>query len=220
MSPTVFPLLIVVLFVVCIGLLGLALARASKLATENVRRMAETLGLEFTVKPPALGLFYSEARAAGQLRGKQVELFPFATGSGKSRIQWCAVSAAVPVAGSLTFHLRQQGFGTKVMELFGAREISVGEAEFDRTWFIQTNQPEFFREALLPELRDKISALLHAARMPARSMELKLDQNVVRYAEIGSFSSADSCTRCLRAAEIVCDLADLAEVAAGQKTGN
>src|ERR1022692_536316 len=97
-------------------------ARASKRTAENVRRMAETLGLQYADKPPAMGIFYTESRAAGQLRGKHMELFPFSTGSGKSRIQWCAVSAAVPVAGTLTLHLRRQGFGTKFMELFGAKE--------------------------------------------------------------------------------------------------
>ena len=218
MSATVVPLLMIGFFFVVIGLVGWAAARQTKLASENVRRMAETLGLEFTVKPPALGLFYTEATATGQRRGKRVTLFPFSTGSGKSRTHWSAISAAVPAATSLTFHLQRQGMATKVMELFGAREIQVGDTEFDRTWFIQTNQPEFFREALLPELRDKMNALVRELGTQARGMEFKLEQNVVRYAEMGSFSSGDCCQRCLRAADIVCDLADVAEVAAEQKS--
>ena len=219
MSPALVPLLMIGLFVVVIGLVGWAAARQTKLASENFRRMAETLGLEFTAKPPALGLFYTEATATGQRRGKRMTLFPFSTGSGKSRTHWSAISAAVPTATSLTFHLQRQGMATKVMEMFGAREIQVGDAEFDRTWFIQTNQPEFFREALLmPELRDKIGALVRELGTQARGMEFKLEQNVVRYAEMGSFSSGDCCQRCLRAADIVCDLADVAEVAAEQKS--
>ena len=218
MSPAILPLLMIGFFVVVIGLIGWAAARQTKLAAENVRRMAGKLGLEFAVKPPTLGLFYSEARATGQMRGKQVTLFPFATGSGKSRVQWSAVSAAVPTPTSLTFHLRRQGFGTKIMELFGAREIQVGDAEFDGLWFVQTNQPEFFREALLPELREKINALVRELGTQARGMEFKLEQNSVRYAEIGSFSQEDCCQRCLRAADIVCDLADVAEVSAEQKS--
>jgi len=220
MSPAMVPLLLIGFFVVVLGLVGWTAARQTKLAAENVRRMAETLGLEFAVKPPALGLFYSEARATGQLRGKQVALFPFSTGSGKSRTQWSAVSAAVPTPGNLTFHLRRQGFGAKVMELFGAREIQVRDAEFDRTWFIQTNQPEFFREALLPELREKINTLVRELGTQGRGMEFKLEQNVVRYAEIGSFARADCCQRCVRAVDIVCDLADMAAVAAEQNSSH
>ena len=219
MSPAVFSLLMIGLFVLVFALIIRAAARISQRTADNIRRLAETLGLKFTDKPPAFGMFFSDARAAGQLRGKQVELFPFATGSGKSRVQWSAVSAAVPVPSGLTFHLRRQGFGTKFMELFGAKEIAVGDAEFDRDWFIQTNQPEFFREALLPELRGKITTLVRELGTQARGMEFKLEQNVVRYAEIGGFANGDTCKRCERAADIVCDLADVAEVFAEQQAG-
>jgi len=204
-------------FVAFFGFALWAGARQSKKNAENVRRMAETLGLQFADKPPALGLFHSDVRAGGQLRGKRVEVFPFSTGSGKSRTQWCAVSAAGRGAGGLTFTLRRQGFGTKLMEMIGAREIAVGDAEFDSAWFIQSNQPEFFREALLPELRGKITALVRELGTQARGMEFKLDNGVVRYAEIGNFSDQGRCQRCVRATEIVCDLADVAEVFAEQQ---
>jgi hypothetical protein len=204
-------------FAIVIGLVAWAAARQGRRAAENGRELAGQLGLEFAAGAPVLGVFYPETRATGRMRDKRVEVFSFSTGSGKSRVQWCAVSAAVPAAGGLTFHLRRQGFGTKVMELFGAKEISVGEPEFDRTWFIQTNQPEYFRAALLPELREKISALVREPGAPARGMEFKLEAAVVRFAEIGSFADADRCRRCRRAAEIVCDLADLAEVWAERK---
>jgi len=220
MSPAMVPLLMIGLFAAVIGLVGWAAARQSKRATENLRELAATLGLQIVDQPPVLGIFHSEPRATGQLRGKRVELFHFSTGSGKSRTTWCAVSAALPAASGLTFHLQRQGFGTKVMELFGAREIQTGEAEFDAAWFIQTNQPEYFRAALLPELRARINALVRESGTPARGMDFKLEQAVVRYAEIGSFGDPDRCQRCRRAADIVCDLADLAEVYSGQKPGN
>ena len=217
MSLAIAPLLMIGFFVVIAVLIGAAAVRQGKRAAENVRQPAGLLGLQFEDKPPVLGVFYSGARAAGQLRGKRVELFPFSTGSGKSRVQWCAVSATLTVPGRLTFHLRRQGFSTKVMELFGAKEIEVGDAEFDRAWFIQTNQPAFLREALLPELREKITALMRESGASARGMEFKLDGNTVRYAEIGTFSDPARCQRCGRAAEIVCDLADVAEVFAEQR---
>jgi hypothetical protein len=210
------PLLMIGLFAAVIVLVGWAAARQSKRTTENVRELAASLGLQFADKPPVLGVFYPEPRATGQLRGKRVELFPFTTGSGKSQTHWSAVSATVPGAGGLTFHLQRQGFGTKFLELFGAREIQTGEAEFDAAWFIQTNQPEYFRAALLPELRAKINALVRESGTPARGMDFKLGQAVVRYAEMGSFGDLDRCQRCRRAADIVCDLADLAEVFTGQ----
>jgi hypothetical protein len=213
------PLLMIGLFVAMIGLAVWTGARQSKRARENIRQLAATLGLQLGEKPPVLGMFYTDLRAAGSLRGKQVEVFPFSTGSGKSRVQWSAVSAAVPAASALTFHLRRQGVGTKIMELFGTKEIQVGDAEFDRTWFIQTNEPGFFREALLPELREKIGSLVREPGTQARGLEFKLEKNVVRYAEMGNFSNGGTCKRCLRAADIVCDLADVADVFAEQPPG-
>jgi hypothetical protein len=220
MNPAMLPVLFIAFIVGVVGFTFWGAAQQGKRATENVRQMAATLGLQFVEKPPTLGMFYTDARAAGQMRGKRVEVFPFATGSGKSRIQWSAVSAAVPVSTALTFHLRRQGFSTKFLELFGAKEIQVGDAEFDRAWFIQTNQPDYFGGALLPELRAKINSLVRELGTQARGMEFKLEQNGVRYAEIGSFSNGDCCKRCLRAADIVCDLADVAEVFAEQQKAN
>ena len=157
------------LFAAAFGLVVRRAVRSSRQAADNVRTLAEQLGLEFAAGAPLLGLFYPQPKAAGQLRGRRVEVLLLATGSGKSEVYQCAVSATVRATGGLTMHLQQQGLGTKVMALFGATEIQVGEPEFDRAWFIQTNQPEFLRAALLPELRDKITALMREAGPPARN---------------------------------------------------
>ena len=71
--------------------------------------------------------------------------------------------------------------------------------------------------ARVAELREKINSLVRELGTQARGMEFKLEQNTVRYAEIGSFANGDSCKRCGRAADIVCNLADVAEVFAEQK---
>lgn len=212
MNPAVLPLLMIGLFVVVFGLLVWMAIRQVKRSSENMRRLADVLGLKFVSKPPAFSLFYGEERASGLRRGRQVDLFAYATGSGRSRVQWCAVAAAVPASCALTFHLQRQGFGTKVMGLFGAKEIQVGDAEFDAAWFIQTNQPDYLRSALLPEVREKINALVRELGVTARGMEFRLDKGAVRYAEQGNFAGDDPCERVQRAADIVCDLAEVAEV--------
>jgi len=101
------------------------------------------------------------------------------------------------------------------MEMFGASEIQVGDADFDRRWFIQTNQPDFLRAALLPELRAKIFTL--AAEPSASRLKLMLEDGRVRYAEQGSFASARVAGRIGQAAEVVADLADVAEVFAAER---
>jgi len=209
------PYLMILIVVATLAIVFWAAAQASKRAAQNIRELAEMLGLQADLRPPSLGLFYSEPRASGQWRGKALEIFSYSTGSGKSRVQWCAVSAAVRVDAGLRFTLQQQGFGTKVMELFGAHEIQVGDEDFDRRWFIQTNQPDFFRAALLPELRAKISAL--ATDSSTRGLKLQLEDGQVRYAEQGSFANARIAGRVGQAAEVVADLADVAEVFAAAR---
>lgn len=209
------PLLIISLMV-GFGLLMIwAVAQASRRAADNVRQLAETLGLQVQTPPPVLGLFHQEPRASGQRRGKRTEIFSFTTGAGKSRVQWCALSVAPARDGGLSCSLQRQNLGTKLKELFGSREIQVGDPEFDRQWFIQTNQPEFLRAALLPELRQKITAL--AAAPGGRPGRWQLEAGLVRYAEQGSFANANIAARLSLAAEIGADLAEVAEVFAGER---
>ena len=206
-NPALIPISV---FALVIVVLIWATAVTGKRAAENMRQLADKLGLQAAISPPTWGIFYPTARAGGILRDKVVEVFPFSTGSGKSRVQWCAISAAARRHGGLTFVFRKQGFGTKVMEMFGAHEIEVGDPAFDREWFIQTNQPDFMRAALVPELRTRLTGL--ARGTGARGPQLQLEGGIVRYAEQGTFSDPLRCGRIVSAAPLVCDFADLAEV--------
>jgi hypothetical protein len=105
--------------------------------------------------------------------------------------------------------LEKQGFGSKLAELLGAHEITVGDPRFDAAWFVRTNQPEFFAAALIPELRDKLMA---AQAMGARG-KFELKDGVVKYAEQGTFADARLAGRLATLADVVGDLADVAEVA-------
>lgn len=173
---------------------------------ERLAALAGRLGLEFVA---AKG-WNDNARITGTLRGKRVEFFTYSTGSGKSRKTWSALSVTPAAESSLTFALCKQGFGTKLRALFGAKEITVGDAAFDGRWFIQTNQPEFFRAALIPELRTKLDAALEGT---IRGGDIKLERGVVGYAEQGVFSR-ERCARYEALLPLLCDLADVAEVSA------
>ncbi|HEY0946499.1 MAG TPA: hypothetical protein VGD81_14575 [Opitutaceae bacterium] len=171
---------------------------------ENLRALADRLGLTFA---PGKGWF-GHPRADGRRRGKPLELFNYTTGSGKSRQVWSAIRARPAAAGDLTFTIRPQGFGTKVLGFFGAKEIAVGDRAFDDAWFVRTNQPDFFRAALIPEIRDKFAA----ARQAGAKGHFALEKGVVVYAEAGTFYDRGRCARFETLAEVVCDLADIAEV--------
>lgn len=203
MPAAFLPALMVVGFLVFFGLILWLGARASARAREQVGQLAGRLGLELEAAKPALGLFYPLPRAHGRIRGKAVALYNYTTGSGKSRTTWSAVSAAPAADAGLTFSFARQGFGTKLQELFGAREIVVGAPEFDAAWFVQTNAPDFLRPALLPELLEKFRDFRGA---------FKLEKGQVTYVEMGQFDSEERCRRFEAAVGLICDLADIAEV--------
>ena len=191
-----------------------AAARENQLVVEHLRQLAAKFGLEAHA-PTASKVGSQRARASGNWRGRPLEFFSYTTGAGKTRTNWCAVAVTARSDGGLTVALQRQGLGTKVQEMFGASEITVGDPAFDQRWFIQTNQPEFLRAALLPELRAKIEAV--ASGPGIRGMKLEFERGQARYSEQGTFSNTALVARIAQAAEVVADLADVAEVAAGPR---
>jgi hypothetical protein len=147
---------------------------------------------------------------AGESQGRPLRYWTYSTGSGKSRTTWVAVGVGVPAGIALEFELTRQNFGTKVMELFGAREIQVGDPVFDAAWFVQTNQPEFFTAALVPAIRARLMA--EAESHPGAGY--KLEPGMVRYAERGALSAA-TLERLAAKLPLLQELADVAEVSAG-----
>ncbi len=203
------PFLFLIFTVGVIGLvLWLAAGQARK-AAANLQALAQRLGLAYH---EGQGAGWMTARTVTGLQaGREVSFHSFTTGSGKSSTSWRAVSVRPKTAGSLTFYFHRQGLASKIEALFGAKEAVTGDAPFDAAWFLQTNEPGFVGAALVPEVRAKLMAA-HAAGVSNGSF--KLENGMVRYAEVGSFSDAPACVRLERMLPVLHDLADLAEVAA------
>jgi len=206
MSHEILPLLLAVGFVGVFAAIIYYSIKAQRKMIARVTAFAERRG--FVLVPGARKM--DSPRITGMVRGKQVEFFSYSTGSGKSRTHWVAVSVAPAVGVALTFRITRQGFVSKLQSLFGAKEITVGEKAFDDRWFIETNKPEFFRAALLPEVREKIEAAATAARKHV-NIEFKLENGLVRYAEIGVFSE-ETLMRYEAMLPLLWELADLAEL--------
>jgi hypothetical protein len=206
---TVLLVLLAVLVVVVLAVfisLGIRWSRISRLRTaENLQKLAGQLGLEFQprvgpAKRPGL---------AGRLGGKPAEIFSYSVSNGKTSTPWIAISIQLTAASGLTFNLQKQGFRSKVLELFGAHEVTVGDPEFDAAWFVHTNRPDFFRAALIPELRAKLMTAQHSGARGA----FELKGGVVKYAEVGTFAEAPRTQRFVALANLLRDLVDVAEVA-------
>ena len=204
--PELVPLLFFGGFLIFLGVIMRVAVITSRKARENMQRLAEQLHLQVKASKPVMG-FHRSPEATGSIRGKTVRIYNYTTGTSKSKTIWAAVAVITSTQSKLTFKLSHQGFGTKVKEVFGAKEITVGRAEFDESWFIQTNAPEFFRAALLPEVQEKIQH---------QKGTWKLEAGVMHYAERGSFTDPHRCERFAGVVDAACDLADIAEVYAQQ----
>jgi len=205
--------LVVLGFCAFFGLAIWAGRAQQKKALANLAALAGRLGLNVSGGQSTFG---PGPAAEGTQQGRQVRFWSYTTGSGKSRQHWVAAGVRPRADGGLNFELQPQGFGTKFMELFGVKEIQVGDQRFDDAWFVQTNQPEFLAAALVPEIREK---LMQTVGPKARPGSYKLEAGVVRYAELGSFSDAALVARLESRLPLLHDLADVGEVFASTQAG-
>ena len=217
MNPTLIVLLIVGFFAFLWLILRLG-ARHSEKVYQRTAAFADRLGLVLERVEPRYG-FWPQPTAVGTLNGRSARLHTYVTGSGKSRATWTALEVNPRGTGGLTFKFSRQGFESKIAEIFGVREITVGDANFDQAWFIRTNQPEFLRAALIPEVRAALDGALAGAGLGCRGANFQLEQNAIVYSEIGDFSDERRSRRFEQIPAALAALADVAEVHARQAGG-
>jgi len=194
--------------VIAVVVLGVAITSWISTRRKTIRHLqslATQLQLDFLPAPS----WFKEPRVTGTRRGRTVQIFNYRTGSGKTTRTWSAVSAQPAGDGRLTFTIRQRNLTTRINHIFGPKPLTLGDPEFDKAWFVQTNQPEFLLNGLLPEVRARLMEARHAGAKGT----FELDYAMVKYSESGCFTSHKCVGRFLAAAEAVCDLAELAEVA-------
>lgn len=180
----------------------------SRRTRDEVRAFAQRSGLR--VEEEAILGFVAVKSLEGEQHGRKIRFWSYTQGSGKSRRHWIAVSVTPQMAGDLTGEFSRQGLGAKIMELFGAKEILVGDRAFDDAWFVRTNRPEFLAAALGPGIGARFMALA-----PDRTGSCyRLEAGHVRYAEQGNFSAA-SLARLETQLPLLHELADIAEVFGG-----
>jgi len=201
-------LLAIPLIIIVPGLIFWAARNQARKTVAGLRDFAARTGLRLTEKT-VLGITVIES-IEGEQQGRKVRFWTYATGSGKSRTTWVTVGVTVPGAVALQFDLTRQNFASKLMELFGAREIQVGDPAFDQAWFVRTNQPEYLAAALVPAVRAKLMAEIGDRRSTG---SFKLENGVVRYTEMGGLS-APTVERFATKLPLLQDLADVAEVSA------
>ena len=205
----------VIVSTIVAGTISLAIwfgIKTGRRAQAHCQALAAELDLACEVRPGPLGL-RGWPRVHGTWQGHFVEFYHYSTGSRKNRVQWAAVRAPPAHAPrEFKLELAPQGFAAKVREFFGTREVVTGDPAFDTAYFVVTNQPDFLRAALVPELREKLTA---AAQLPPRG-SFSWTEGAVRFAVRGHAGNARVLATLQAHLPLVCELADLSEVAAQQ----
>lgn len=202
-------LLVVPALIALIGLVIWAAKEHARKTREMLHAFAQRAGLRIQ-EQTILG-YTSVESLEGEQAGRLIRYWTFTTGSGKSRTTWVAVAVRPRAEGGLQFDLTRQNFGSKIMEMFGVREIKVGDPAFDTAWFVRTNQPDFLAAALVPSIRGR----LMAGPADGWGARYKLENGLVQYVEQGNLWSAEVLTRLERQLPLLHELADAAEVFAG-----
>ena len=208
MSPETFlPLIFVAFFLLLAGDAVVGALKQQRQAREQLAGLARRLGLELRRSEPKLG-FEPPPTVAGRHRDRTVRFFTYTTGSGKSSTTWSAVAAAVGGAGGFSLELFPENFLTRIATALGLQDIRVGDPAFDQAFIVRSNDPAYAAAALLPEIRSR----LLAERPSGGRGHLTIKDGEVRYAEVGAFDNEARVMRLADMLEVVCDLAEVAEV--------
>ena len=202
-----------VVLVIAASFVGLFVAglllvrRAQRQTCERLAALASRLGLELRRQPVRFG-FEPTPTVEGQHRDRLVRFFTYTTGSRKSRMTWSAVSAALTSPRTFTLELCPENFITRLVTASGMQDIQVGNPEFDRAFIVRSNDPAYAAAALLPEIRAKL--LAQCPRTTCGALTIKGGE--ARYTETGSFDRQEQIDRFAAMLEILCELAEVAEV--------
>lgn len=205
---TILPVLMIVLFAGVFSLIILLSIRQQKKGRENLARLAQTLGL--AVPEPPSGFFARmamPAAATGSCKGRQLRLFNYTTGSGKSRVTWSALAVSAQNPGGLTLKVGRENLLTRAGRVFGVDDIATGDSLFDDQFYLKSNDAGYIRAAFIPEVR---AQFIEAWKNGARG-SIQLERAEVKYAEPGSFSSEKICARLAGMVELACVVADVVE---------
>jgi len=201
------PSALIALFLVLVALTLLAARRRKRKTRENLAGLASRLGFEVKRKPAKFG-FEPPPTVEGRYRDRPVRFFNYTTGSGKSQTNWSAVSAGIGNDSGFTLELAPENFLTRIAAALGMQDIKVGDPDFDRAFLVRSNNAAYATAALLPEIRARLLSKLKQRAIGT----LTVRAGVVRNAEVGGFDDAARVDRLAGLLDVICDLADVAEV--------
>jgi len=130
---------------VAIVLVGLILSRdPSRLPM--LRRLARRVGGNVVE-----GGWFSETSVAFRIAGRDASLTFF--GGSKRSPPYSRVSVSLGGLAPGTLHVLEDGFGMYFLKLFGAQDLTIGDAAFDRDYVVKATPESFAAKIFAPERR-------------------------------------------------------------------
>ena len=166
------------IFVGAFGLIAL-IAAWSKKVRQAWEQAAERLGLRYE-----RGSLFKSGSLRGQVDGFSVVVDTFTRGSGQHSSTYTRYRVRYPSL-ELGLELSRQGALSGVAKFFGAQDIDVGQASFDRNVTVKGRRPAEVRDFLTPERRVRVQRALSA------DSSCKIDDTQIQCVRSGTESQTE-----------------------------
>lgn len=197
----------VVLFLGTVVLVFTVARRQAQRARRNLSKFVQEFGLPEPVQNTGFFAGFAMPSLGGPVRGRQLRIYHYTTGSGKNRTNWCALGVSVRNPGRLTLKVSRENLLTRAGRMFGVDDVATGDAVFDQEFYVKSNDAGYVQAAFLPEVRSQISA---AWQQGARGT-IKVEGDEIIYSEPGTFSSEKICQRWPAMIDLAYLVADVVE---------
>lgn len=98
---------------------------------------------------------------SGRYKGYTVEVYTFTKGSGKNSSTWTRFHVNFRKSLGLGLQLKRQGFFSGIAKVFGAQDIEIGDAGFDKAIVVKGARPERVREFMTQARSHADSSIVH-----------------------------------------------------------
>lgn len=197
------------------GFISLIFARSEREKTrKNFAALADALGFSI-VQPRTRAISSESRRIVGKRGGRTVDVYATIRDQGRHIEKQSVVAMTVRNPRQLTLSIgrgRLSGLGAVFA---GDRAVVSGDAEFDRSVQLRSNDPGYIAAALLPEVRQRIVL----AWQQGTHGELAVRIGEIRYEEIGALEDARALPRVRALVDLMCDLAEIVEAYSEQRGG-
>lgn len=183
--------------------------RDGRKISEHWQWLVDTLGLGVCGGEPMypnskwLSWIRKPIRLEGTYRGCFTKIYNYTVGSGKNSTTYSTVRIVGPNPKELTFNIYREGMFSKLGKIMGMQDIQTGDPTFDDKFVIKSNNPEFIKIALLPEIKSKFIDIWERHK-PHGSITLKDEE--LHYDEVGTIRTVEIRERFGAIADLLADL--------------